>query len=490
MTTLEQWWQRAKRCGHGYAQVSRSARRAADRYFVRERQAHPDLGRWRCRPWRRRWRGPRLGLSLGLLAAYPVQALRIARGTRQRGFALRRERPGGCPVRCRKLPEALGVIKYRLDKLRQKRADHHRVQGAQPMNGDRGRQVTNRTRGHPRRGLHRRLPPVRRCSGRRGWRWWAVCDLSRTRAERLAAQMEGAQVYTDLERMIAEARPDVVHVLMPPTAHFAPAKQLLEAGVAVFAEKPLAVRSEDCAALGKLAAERGLALGVGHNFLFAPAYERLIQDVTSRAAAGAWIRWTSSGTSRCRRCSSGRSAAGCSRTAATSCSRSGRTRSPTWPTCWRRPRQMQVAARDPVRAAQRSGVPPALGDPGAAGPGRGAPAVLVHRRLPRALRPRARLGRQRHGGLRAVAPTRLREHIAGPARLRPLRRQRARGQGRARAGGRRTLGSFVLSKAGLPFRRRAVPDQHHARRCAPSTRGWPRALPMDRRLGADLPARR
>ena len=108
-----------------------------------------------------------------------------------------------------------------------------------------------------------------------------VCDLSRTRAERLASQVDGAQAYTELGRMIAEARPDVVHVLTPPTAHFAPTKQLLEAGVAVFAEKPLAVRSEDCAALGKLAADRGVALGTGHNFLFAPAYERLVQDLTS-----------------------------------------------------------------------------------------------------------------------------------------------------------------------------------------------------------------
>ena len=51
--------------------------------------------------------------------------------------------------------------------------------------------------------------------------------------------------------------------------------------MAVFAEKPLAVRSEDCAALGKLAAAAGVALGTGHNSLFAPAYERLVQDVTS-----------------------------------------------------------------------------------------------------------------------------------------------------------------------------------------------------------------
>lgn len=109
----------------------------------------------------------------------------------------------------------------------------------------------------------------------------AVCDLSQTRAERLAGQIEGAVAYTDLAKLLAEARPAVLHVLTPPPAHFGPIKQALEAGVAVFSEKPLATSSEECRVLGALAAERGVPLGVAHNFLFSPPYQQLTQDLES-----------------------------------------------------------------------------------------------------------------------------------------------------------------------------------------------------------------
>lgn len=106
-----------------------------------------------------------------------------------------------------------------------------------------------------------------------------VCDLSRTRAERLAAQVDGAAAYTDLGQMLAELKPRVVHLLTPPPAHFGPAQQVLQAGVSVFAEKPLAVRSADCLTLEALAKTRGVSLGVAHNFLFSPPYERLMADL-------------------------------------------------------------------------------------------------------------------------------------------------------------------------------------------------------------------
>ncbi|MBC8132296.1 MAG: Gfo/Idh/MocA family oxidoreductase, partial [Deltaproteobacteria bacterium] len=108
-----------------------------------------------------------------------------------------------------------------------------------------------------------------------------VCDLSRTRAERLASLAEGAAAYTDLAQLLSEAKPQVVHLLTPPPAHFGPAQQILAAGVSVFAEKPLAVRSEDCRALDTLARTHGVSLGVAHNFLFSPPYERLMQDIAS-----------------------------------------------------------------------------------------------------------------------------------------------------------------------------------------------------------------
>jgi nucleoside-diphosphate-sugar epimerase/predicted dehydrogenase len=108
-----------------------------------------------------------------------------------------------------------------------------------------------------------------------------VCDLSLARAERLASRVTGAVAFTDLEQLLDQSRPDVVHVLTPPAAHLAPTRTILERGVSAFVEKPLAVRSEDCAALASLAAARGLALGTGHNFLFSPVYQRLMDDLAN-----------------------------------------------------------------------------------------------------------------------------------------------------------------------------------------------------------------
>jgi predicted dehydrogenase len=112
----------------------------------------------------------------------------------------------------------------------------------------------------------------------------AVCDRFRAKAEALAQKFGVARVYDSLDAMLAgEKTLDAVHILLPPDRHFEAARAVLEAGVNVFLEKPMCERAEDCDALVQLAAERGLLLGVGHNFLFAPVYERLRRDVKSGA---------------------------------------------------------------------------------------------------------------------------------------------------------------------------------------------------------------
>jgi predicted dehydrogenase/nucleoside-diphosphate-sugar epimerase len=111
----------------------------------------------------------------------------------------------------------------------------------------------------------------------------AVCDQVRAKAEALARKFGMAGVYESLEEMLAAEQLDAVHVLTPPDRHFEAARAVLEAGVSVFLEKPMCDRAEDCAALVRLAGERGLRLGVGHNFLFAEIYEQLRRDVKSGA---------------------------------------------------------------------------------------------------------------------------------------------------------------------------------------------------------------
>ncbi|MGY6276092.1 NAD-dependent epimerase/dehydratase family protein [Methylomonas sp. MgM2] len=102
----------------------------------------------------------------------------------------------------------------------------------------------------------------------------AICDLSKVRAEKAANAYGIPQVFSSLEDML-NSDLDAVHVLLPPNAHFATARQILEAGRHVLLEKPMALTADECRELVELAERKQLKLGVNHNFLFFPAYEAL-----------------------------------------------------------------------------------------------------------------------------------------------------------------------------------------------------------------------
>ncbi len=109
----------------------------------------------------------------------------------------------------------------------------------------------------------------------------AVCDQARERAETLAGNFGVAKAYGSLEIMLQAEKLDAVHVLLPPDLHFEAARAVMEAGVSVFLEKPMCDRADRCDELVRIAAERGVHLGVGHNFLFSRPYEQLQRDVAS-----------------------------------------------------------------------------------------------------------------------------------------------------------------------------------------------------------------
>ncbi|MGD0345772.1 MAG: NAD-dependent epimerase/dehydratase family protein [Terracidiphilus sp.] len=107
----------------------------------------------------------------------------------------------------------------------------------------------------------------------------AVCDQVRARAEVLAATFGVAKTYASLEAMLEAEKLDAVHVLLPPDLHFAAASTVMKAGLSVFLEKPMCDRADRCEELVRIAAEHGVHLGVGHNFLFSRPYEQLRRDV-------------------------------------------------------------------------------------------------------------------------------------------------------------------------------------------------------------------
>lgn len=112
----------------------------------------------------------------------------------------------------------------------------------------------------------------------KGARVSAVCDLSQSAAEGLANSL-GATAYTSLEDMLENDPCTVVHVLTPPVAHTEPAKKIIEAGRHCYVEKPFCLSSEDAEELDGLAKARGVKLGVNHNFMMLPGYEKMRRDI-------------------------------------------------------------------------------------------------------------------------------------------------------------------------------------------------------------------
>src|SRR3989337_1452668 len=79
--------------------------------------------------------------------------------------------------------------------------------------------------------------------GAAGARLVGVCDLDTSKAER-NVRLVGGQVYSDLEKMLAEQRPDGVITGPAPAGHAALDTQAMRLGYPVYTEKPPAMSAE------------------------------------------------------------------------------------------------------------------------------------------------------------------------------------------------------------------------------------------------------
>lgn len=96
----------------------------------------------------------------------------------------------------------------------------------------------------------------------------ALCDRSRALAEAAAGLHVAAPVYTDAAEMLAAERPDVVHVLTPPSSHDALVRLALAHGAHVVCEKPMTGTAPETAALLDAAAAADRVLVESRNLLF------------------------------------------------------------------------------------------------------------------------------------------------------------------------------------------------------------------------------
>jgi len=109
----------------------------------------------------------------------------------------------------------------------------------------------------------------------------AVCDRDEQRVRAFAARNGINRVYTSLSAMLSDGQLDVIHILLPPELHAQMAGEIIDAGVQVLLEKPMATCDEACSNLIAQARSKDVTLGVSHNFLFAQVYERLKTDLKS-----------------------------------------------------------------------------------------------------------------------------------------------------------------------------------------------------------------
>lgn len=107
-----------------------------------------------------------------------------------------------------------------------------------------------------------------------GVRLAVVVDPVESAARALAAPA-GASVFASVTEALAAGALDCAHVLVPPDLHAEVATPLLEAGISVLLEKPLAASGAAACALVAAAEVPGVRLGVNQNFVHHPAFARL-----------------------------------------------------------------------------------------------------------------------------------------------------------------------------------------------------------------------
>jgi predicted dehydrogenase len=107
-----------------------------------------------------------------------------------------------------------------------------------------------------------------------------LCDMNAERLNAFGEQFGVATRYTDLDAMLAREKPDVVHVVTPPTLRVGLMTQLADAGVpGVIVEKPICIGADDYRALRALEAASNTRFAVNHQLRHHPRILEYLTDV-------------------------------------------------------------------------------------------------------------------------------------------------------------------------------------------------------------------
>lgn len=114
-----------------------------------------------------------------------------------------------------------------------------------------------------------------------------VCDLDLGRA-----QVSGAPAFNDLDQMLADLKPDILDIILPPAGHSAAIQKAIAAGVtAIICQKPFCTSITEAREMTDLAEAAGIPLIIHENFRFQPWY-RAIKAELAQGRIGQVIQAT------------------------------------------------------------------------------------------------------------------------------------------------------------------------------------------------------
>ena len=97
-----------------------------------------------------------------------------------------------------------------------------------------------------------------------------VTDINVTRSIQCAQKYSIKRHYSNARKMVADIRPEVVHIVTPPTTHYAVAREMIDLGVNVLMEKPFTIQANEARELYCQAESKGVKLCPMHNHFFDP----------------------------------------------------------------------------------------------------------------------------------------------------------------------------------------------------------------------------
>ncbi|MCP4373897.1 MAG: Gfo/Idh/MocA family oxidoreductase [Deltaproteobacteria bacterium] len=102
-----------------------------------------------------------------------------------------------------------------------------------------------------------------------------VCDKEELMAIQLYERFPVKRYFTDVQVLLEETQPHVVHITTPTQSHYYIAKQCLNYGCHVYVEKPFTLNLAEADKLIALANQKNLKLTAGHNGQFTQVMRRM-----------------------------------------------------------------------------------------------------------------------------------------------------------------------------------------------------------------------